>query len=87
MTFQRVNAGYEANAVYFEIPEYERTGKAQLGRLERDRVIFGPPNPDLWLEFAGPRDPRPGVAYSSIDPGWIVLNGSICGAIPLDAAR
>jgi hypothetical protein len=83
----RVNAGYEANAVYIEIPEYETTGKWQLGRLGRDINIFGPQRPDLWLEFAGASDSRPGVKYASVDPGKIVINGSICSAIPADAGR
>lgn len=83
----RVNAGYEANAVYIEIPEYETTGKWQLGRLGRNVNILGPPRPDLWLEFAGPNDSRPGVRYGSVASGKIVINGSICSAITADVAR
>jgi hypothetical protein len=83
----RVNAGYEANAVYVEVPEYERTGQARRAIVRRDFIISGPPNPDLWLEFAAPDDARPGVRYASLNPGKVVINGAICSAIPTDAAR
>ena len=46
----------------------------------RDVTVFGPANPALWLEFAGPDDKRPGVAYASVAPGKIVINGAICPA-------
>ena len=77
----RVNAGYEANAVYTEVPTYEATGRSLPARLVgRDVTVFGPANPALWLEFAGPDDKRPGVAYASVAPGKIVINGAICPA-------
>ena len=84
----RVNAGYEANAVYAEIPTYETTRTTLLPRpVGRDLTLFGPVRPDLWLTFAAPDDSRPGVGYRSSAPGKIVINGSICRAIPADASH
>jgi hypothetical protein len=84
----RVNAGYEANAVYVEIPTYESTGSAPPPRpVGRDVTVYGPLRPDMWLEYAGPDDSRPGVTYGSAAPGKIVIDGSICNAIRKDAAR
>jgi hypothetical protein len=75
----RVNAGYEANAVYVEVPAYESTGKSPPARLiGRDATVFGPILPDLWLEFAGPADSRPGVRYASVNPGKVVIDGATC---------
>jgi hypothetical protein len=74
-----VNAGYEANAVYVEIPTYESTGSAPPPRpVGRDVTLFGPERPDLWLEFAGPGDSRPGVRYASVNPGKVVIDGATC---------
>lgn len=78
----QVNAGYEANAVYVEVPAYQSTGVALPPRSNgRNVTVLGPVRPDLWLEFAGPDDPRPGVGYASLAPGKIVIEGSICGAM------
>lgn len=72
----QVDAGYEANAVYWEIPLYERTGMP-VGRQPSDVYgepsVVGPPQPRLRLEFAGPDDPRPGVSYRSLAPGRIII--------------
>lgn len=82
----RVNAGYEANAVYSEIPAFEASGKAALGSVSRLLTIYGPPNPVLWLEFSGPDDPRPGVGYGVVTRGKIVLDGDVCPAVARDGA-
>ena len=63
-----VQAGFEANAVYVELPRYERTGRADLF------AILGPSRPLITLRFASPSDPRPGVSYASLAPGRIVLD-------------
>ena len=63
----QVQAGFEANAVYVELPTYERTGHADLF------AILGPAHPQITLLFASAVDPRPGVSYSSLAPGRIVL--------------
>jgi hypothetical protein len=62
-----VQAGFEANAVYVELPSYERTGRADFF------AILGPAHPQITLVFAPAGDPRPGVSYSSLAPGRIVL--------------
>ncbi len=72
-----VNAGYEANAVYVELPQYERTGRLS-GSLSSSRAdysfpVVGPAHPRITLRFAPPSDPRPGVDYRSLRPGRIVL--------------
>jgi hypothetical protein len=63
----QVQAGFEANAVYVELPRYERTGHADLF------AILGPVDPQVTLLFAPATDQRPGVSYSSLAPGRIVL--------------
>ena len=63
----QVQAGFEANAVYLELPAYVRTGRADLF------AILGPLHPEVTLLFAPAADPRPGVSYSSFAPGRIVL--------------
>ena len=70
---EQVQAGFEANAVYVELPRYERTGHADLF------AILGPANPQITLLFAPTPDPRKGmssregVSYSSLAPGRIEL--------------
>jgi hypothetical protein len=64
---REVQAGFEANAVYVELPDYERTGRADLF------AITGPADPQVSLLFAPLSDRRPGVPYSSLAPGRIVL--------------
>jgi hypothetical protein len=77
----QVAAGYEANAVYVEIPTYEATGHVAPPRVAgRDVTVFGPADPAVWLLFALPDDSRPGVAYRSSAPGKIVIIGSGCPA-------
>jgi hypothetical protein len=70
----QVQAGFEANAVYVELPRYERTGRADLF------AILGPEHPRITLLFAPYHDPRMGmrdapesVSYSSLAPGRIEL--------------
>jgi hypothetical protein len=66
-TPDQVQAGFEANAVYHELPSYARTGRADFF------AILGPAHPQVNLEFAPAGDSRPGVPYSSLAPGKIVL--------------
>ena len=81
MAYQRVSpsqvdAGYEANAVYWELPLYDRTNVpvgAQPSDVYGEPSMVGPPNPRLRLYFARPTDPRPGVSYSSAAPGRVVI--------------
>ena len=69
----QVQAGFEANAIYVELPLYERTGRADLF------AILGPEHPRITLVFAPAPDPRKGmvaregVSYSSLAPGRIEL--------------
>jgi hypothetical protein len=81
MAYQRaapaqVNAGYEANAVYVELPEHSRSGwyGAVDGVGKGDPTVEGPPHPALVLVFAPPGDPRPGVSYWSLAPGRVVIS-------------
>ena len=72
-----VNAGYEANAVYVEVPYYERTGQI-LGGLwtkpgDPNFSLNGPANPIIKLELVGPNDPRPGYTYTSMGSGKVIL--------------
>ena len=71
-----VNAGYEANAAYGEVPYYDRTGH-QLGGLAkpgaRDFSQDGPRDPVLVVIFAGRDDPRPGAGYDSLAPARVVV--------------
>ena len=73
----RVDAGYEANAVYLEIPLYERTGHLSrpLTSWSADQLptFLGPDRAVFRLFFAPRGDPRPGVDYDSIAPGRIVI--------------
>ena len=76
----RVDAGYEANAAYVEIPLYDATGSVPggLARSFGDYgfPIDGPRHPLIRLEYASPSDPRLGVPYNSVSPGKIILNTS-----------
>jgi len=64
----QVQAGFEANAVYVELPRYERSRRADLF------AILGPAQPEVTLRFAPRSDPRPGVSYGSLASGKIVLD-------------
>jgi hypothetical protein len=72
-----VSAGYEANAVYVEVPYYERTG-AILGGLwikpgDPNFSLNGPADPIIQIVSSGPTDSRSGYNYSSLSPGKVVL--------------
>jgi hypothetical protein len=62
-----VDAGYEANGLGLAIPRYEETGKLV------DPIHLAGLDPPLALRFAPLGDPRPGVDYSSLAPGRIVI--------------
>jgi hypothetical protein len=64
----QVQAGFEANAIYVELPRYERTGRADLF------AILGPERPQIILRYAPASDTGAGVGYRSLAPGRIVLD-------------
>lgn len=69
-----VNAGYEANAVYWVLPEYERRGTARsVGPGQRAPEVTGPDHATIELAFADAGDPRPGISYDSLAPGKIII--------------
>jgi len=68
-----VNAGYEANAVYLELPYYEHAGTVLGGVPQPGTSKPGPLDPTITLVGALPDDPRPGYPYSSLAPGKVVL--------------
>jgi hypothetical protein len=71
-----VDAGYEANAVYGEVPAYDQRGVILSGLAEQgahDFSLNGPDHPRLRLEIAPASDPRPGVTYWSLAPGKVVI--------------
>jgi hypothetical protein len=70
LTPLQVDAGYEANGTYLGVPAFEATRHLPAGV---DYVFVSPPHPSVSLLFAGPADPRPGVAYQSVMPGKVVI--------------
>jgi hypothetical protein len=80
----RVQAGFEANAVYWEIPYFEAHGTLpQDGGPQRVAGVpafAGPADAAACLVFAPAGDPRPGVAYDSASPGKIVVQPGGCRA-------
>ncbi len=77
----QVQAGYEANGVYVEVPVFERTGRAAAADrlLEGGFAVPGPADPLLRLRFAPLGDPRPGVDYFCLRPGRIVIDRVVSG--------
>lgn len=76
----QVNAGYEANAVYGELPWYERTGALIGGTGVPGAYDFsadGPRDPKLVLQFAPADDPAEGYTWSSLAPGKVVIRPAI----------
>jgi len=73
----QVHAGYEPNAAYVTVPEYERLGGNVDIQGMLSFLIVGPEHPSVVLMFAKPDDPRPGVSYSSLAPGKIVISGDL----------
>jgi len=75
---QQVDGGYEANAVYVDVPAYDRTGSIKDGLAtgygDYGSVMYGPPHPKIRLEFAPAWDPRPGVVYHSLGTGKVILD-------------
>jgi hypothetical protein len=72
-----VQAGYEANAVYGEVPYYDRTGivLSSLAKAgpSNDFSTKGPEHPVLEVQFACSSDPRPGVSYRSVASARLIL--------------
>jgi Dolichyl-phosphate-mannose-protein mannosyltransferase len=71
-----IDAGFEANGVFTELPNYEAHGipkRAPILDPGRLPSVVGPPHPVLRLMFAPANDPREGVTYSSVAPGRIVI--------------
>ncbi|MEA2684179.1 MAG: hypothetical protein QOK05_2507 [Chloroflexota bacterium] len=70
----QVQAGYEANATYWELPVFDATGHypGTAGRLD-DRLVTGPIQPTYHLVTVPLDDPRPGVPYSSLAPAKVVV--------------
>lgn len=70
-----VQAGYEANGVYAEVPAYEQSGRLIAPELLAlgGFAVSGPAHPRLRLRYAPPDDPRPGVDYRSFRSGRIVI--------------
>jgi hypothetical protein len=94
-TPDRVQAGYEANAVYVEVPYYEQHGVI-LGGLwtkpgDPNFSLKGPLDPLIQLETVASSDPRPGYAYASLASGKVVLavspGSGISLQVPPGAAR
>jgi len=72
----QINAGYEANAFYVELPAFERAGAPvdlAQGQYDLTYAIKGPAHPVLVLTFALRGDPRPGEDYWSLAPGRVVI--------------
>jgi hypothetical protein len=63
-----VDAGYEAVATYAAVPDFLGTGRVTI-----DPIDLRPKAPIARLVFAATDDPRPGVSYSSLSPGRIVI--------------
>lgn len=59
-----VDAGYEADSVYWLVPYYDRTGRLPDPHSRR---------PKLVLRFAATGDPAPGQDYSSLAPGRVII--------------
>jgi hypothetical protein len=73
----RVYAGYEAMAVYVEVPYYEQHGVILGGAAVANNPSYfslqGPSNPIISVQFAPSNDTRPGYNYSSMASAKLVL--------------
>lgn len=71
-----VFAGYEADAVYADVPNFDRTGRTLSNEADTTRRDFdtqGPEHPRLIVEVVSPSDPRPGYSYWSLAPGKLIV--------------
>ena len=71
----QVDAGYEAYGVHAVLPLFERTGTLPAS-FSDDRCqpsLLGPPHPLLELRLSTTGDSRPGVSYTSLASGRVVL--------------
>jgi hypothetical protein len=73
----QVYAGYEPQALYVAIPEYDQLGPNADVNGMRNFLILGPASPRIVLNFAAADDPRPGVSYGSLASGRIVILGDL----------
>jgi hypothetical protein len=64
--------GYETYGTYTLAPRFEAGHYGGPTGPELPSFV-GPPAPEVVLRIAGPGDPRPGTAYSSLAPGRVVL--------------
>lgn len=71
----RVDAGYEMNGLYWELPIYDSTGTLPPRDPESQysHAFIGPPCIDWKIYVVRPTDPRPGFAYSSVAPGKVIV--------------
>ena len=86
----QVYAGYEAMAVYVEIPYYEQHGVILGGAaISTNPTYFsltGPTQPVLSVRFAPSNDPRPGYNYSSLASAKLVVAIGVNGpGLPIPA--
>jgi hypothetical protein len=71
-----VQAGYEPNAVYAEIPYFEATGRTPVKRVNdvySPWALYGPVHPTYVLCFARRGNPMTGEDYGSLASGRIVI--------------
>jgi hypothetical protein len=71
-----VQAGYEPNAVYAEIPYFESTGTTPTKKVNdvySAWALYGPVHPAYVLCFAKSGNPMSGENYSSLASGRIVI--------------
>jgi len=70
-----VDAGYEENAVRFEVPYYDSTGRLppHAGDPRLDPALTGPHDPSVILAWGDATDSRPGVDFGSLAPAKVVL--------------
>ncbi|HEY8692392.1 MAG TPA: hypothetical protein VIR57_06580, partial [Chloroflexota bacterium] len=71
-----VQAGYEPNAVYAEIPYFEATGRTPVKRVNdvfSPWALYGPVHPTYVLCFARKGNPMTGEDYASLASGRVVI--------------
>jgi hypothetical protein len=71
----RVDAGYELNGLYWELPIYDATGTLPPRDPESQfsHAFIGPPCIDWKVYVVRPADPRSGFPYASVAPGKVIV--------------